>query len=158
MKLSRSHNCRALLGGGACLAVLLGVALDLFGDPTNAPATAGETNALPAGEVVFPKSEFNERAGKDPFFPYRVHGPVFTTPDKTPSEAGRLLVLIGLFGTASRPLATINGRPFEANEEGEVTTSAGKLKIRCLEIRKDSVIVEIIDSHEHKELRLRGKP
>ena len=157
MKPYRSTHCRALFGC-ALLACLLGGALDSYGAPTNAPAIVVETKGLPASEAVFPKSEFNERAGKDPFFPYRVLNPVVTTTAPTPSEAGRLLALNGLFGTANRPLATINGRPFEAGEEGEVTTSAGKLKIRCLEIRKDSVIIEIMNSGERKELRLRSKP
>jgi hypothetical protein len=158
MKPSRSTNCRALLEG-AFLACFLGGALASFGAPTNAPAIAGQTNALPAGETAFPKSEFDERAGKDPFFPYRVLTPAVKPPvESAPSEAGRLLALNGLFGTANRPLATINGRPFEVGEEGEITTSAGKLKIRCLEIHKDSVVVEITETREHKELRLRSKP
>jgi len=137
---------------------LLGGAQDSFGAPTNAPAIAVATNDVPSGEAVFPKSEFDERAGKDPFFPYRVLVPVIKKPtDPIPSDAGRFLVLNGVLGTANRPLATINSRPFEAGEEGEVPTAAGKLKIRCLEIRKDLVIIEIMNSGERKELRLRGK-
>jgi hypothetical protein len=149
MKPYRSIDCRALLAR-ACLACLLGGALD-------SPAIAVETNGLLAGEAVFPKSEFDERAGKDPFFPHRVLIPMTTT-DPKPSEAGRLLVLNGVSGTKDQPLAMVNSYTFGVGDVAEVTTAAGKLKIRCLEIRKDSIMIEIMNSGERKELRLRGGP
>ena len=37
----------------------------------------------------------------------------------------------------------INGRTFAAGEEGEVPTERGKMKIRCLEIRGNTVIVAV---------------
>jgi len=157
MKPYHSINCRTLLWC-AGLAGLLGVAPGVFGAPPKTPATAVQTNAPRDDEVVFPKSEFEERGGKDPFFPNRVITPITITVAPIASEASRFLVLNGILGTTSKPLVTINGRPFEAGEEGEVITPAGKLKIRCIEIRKDSVMVEIITSGERKELRLRGGP
>ena len=156
MKPNRSASCCALLWG-AGLVFLLGVAPCSHGAPPKAPVTAVETNAIPAEETAFPQSEFDERGGKDPFYPNRILTPTIKT-DIKPSEASKYVLLNGLYGTASRPLCTINGRPFEVGEEGEVNTPAGKLKIRCIEIRKDSVVVEVVNSRERKELHLRGGP
>jgi type II secretory pathway component PulC len=63
------------------------------------------------------------------------------------------LKLNGISGTAARRLAIINNRTFEANEEGAVSTPSGPVRIRCLEIKDDSVLVQI--GGEQRVLRLR---
>ena len=63
------------------------------------------------------------------------------------------LKLNGISGTAARRLAIINNRTFEANEEGVVSTTSGPVRIRCLEIKDDSVLVQV--GGEQRVLRLR---
>jgi hypothetical protein len=112
----------------------------------SAPAKAA-TNAAPA-EAELPKSVFNVPAtaqeGRDPFFPQstRLHkGPVASTTTTNLPAVVVELELKGISGTASRPLAIINNQTFGANEEGVVSTASGPARIRCLEIKTDSVRV-----------------
>ena len=50
----------------------------------------------------------------------------------------------------------INGRTFAEGEEGDVNTNSGKKHVRCLKIKEDSVIVELLPEGERQELKLRG--
>jgi len=130
---------------------------------TNAPAspTPAPTNALPA-QLEIPKSVFIIPAtpleGKDPFFPLsmRPFTTVVVRTNPQPTVAVTVTVdlkLNGISGTAARRLAIINNRTFEANEEGAVSTPSGPVRIRCLEIKDDSVLVQI--GGEQRVLRLR---
>jgi hypothetical protein len=152
MKLYCLVTCRTVRGC-ASLACLLAVAPGSLAAPPKAPATAVATNKPPDQEAAFPKSEFDERGAKDPFFPMRAINPGPPKPTPGAATGAGLLVLNGLSGTAARPLAMINGRTFGVGEEAEVPTSAGKVKIRCEQIRADSVKVEILSTGEHRELR-----
>jgi hypothetical protein len=61
-----------------------------------------------------------------------------------------------LDGITSPPKLTamINGRTFELREEGEVKSSAGgRVWIKCIEIKSDSIIIEV--KGQRHELRLR---
>ena len=153
MKPYRSIKCHLVL---CCvgLAGLLGVAPDLSGAPPKAAVTTAKTNAAPHEEEGFPKSEFDERGGKDPFFPLRTlaRGDLKPDPNK---DVCHLLVLKGISGPPNRRLAIINNQTLEAGEKREVTTTAGKVEIRCLEIREDSVVIECPNQGGRKELKLR---
>jgi hypothetical protein len=155
MKPNCSTNHRKLLWC-ASLACLLGAAPDLFGAPQKTATPTVATNAAPDIEDGFPKSEFDERAGKDPFFPNRVLVPVAKAPSPKAADTSRLLQLKGFSGAVNRRLAIINNQTFEVGEEREVTTSGGKIKIRCVEIGDDSVLVELPNQGGRKELQLRG--
>ena len=133
--------------------------------PTNAPVSASRaaTNALPA-LVEIPKSLFmiptSPQEGKDPFFPRSMRlfasGVVVKTnlPTNTPAPVPVVeLRLNGISGTPDRRLAIINNQTFEANEEGEVPTNPGRARIRCLEIKPDSVLVQV--GGEQRVLHLR---
>ena len=117
---------------------------------TNAPARVSPlvTNAtliqveIPQSVFVIPTSPLE---GKDPFFPRSMRlfssGVLETNvPLPTPSVELRLN---GISATADRRLAIINNQTFEINEEGEVRTSQGRARIRCLEIKADSVLVQV---------------
>jgi len=128
---------------------------------TNSPPSPAPTptNALPA-QLVLPKSVFliptTPQQGKDPFFPHstRLFTSVVVSTNPLPAPVVKIeLKLTGISGTSARPLAIINNRTFEANEEGAVSTASGSLRIRCLEIRADSVLVQI--GGEQRILRLR---
>jgi hypothetical protein len=128
---------------------------------TNTPPSpaSAPTNALPA-RLEIPKSVFliptTPQQGKDPFFPrsMRLFTSVVFSTNLQPTPAVTVeLKLNGISGTLARRLAIINNRTFEANEEGVVSTASGPVRIRCLEIRADSVLVQI--GGEQRILRLR---
>jgi hypothetical protein len=51
-------------------------------------------------------------------------------------------------------LALINNHTFEAGEEAEVTTITGRILVRCLQIREESVLIQV--GPERRELRMRA--
>ena len=142
-------------------AALLGLALaaPAAQPPAASPGPAkATTNAAPA-EPEPPKSVFinpaSAQGGKDPFFPQstRLHkAPDATAPTNLPPVVVEL-ELKGISGAANRPLAIINNRTFEANEENVVSTPSGPVRVRCLEIKTDSVLVQT--GGEQRILRLR---
>ena len=123
------------------------------------PAPATKPSAAPEPEVV-PKSVFaipsTPGAARDPFFPERLMSsqeakPLATT-NARPSSVG-CLVLKGLSGAATDPLAMINGRTMARGEDAEIVTDCGRLLVHCVDITTNSAIVEV--GGERRELRLR---
>jgi hypothetical protein len=57
----------------------------------------------------------------------------------------------------SAPSAIINGRSFFAGDESEVPLGRGKVKIRCLNIEKNSVRIRNVDTGNEQELTLPAK-
>ena len=118
---------------------------------------AAETNKT-APRAVFPKSVFvhDDPAGKDPFFPNRQRGTtvVVNTNKATPTLNTDALFLKGFTGTGDKRIALINNQTFAKGEEGEVKLGSGKIKIRVVEMKDKSVIIEIEGQSERKELVL----
>jgi hypothetical protein len=133
---------------------------------TNTPAKPpaplpAATNAAPPKPEI-PKSVFiiptTPQQGKDPFYPtsMRLFASVTVTPaTPQPAFSAVELQLKALSGPPDHRLAIINNHTFEAGEEGEVGTNAGqgRARIRCLQIKEDSVLVQI--GGEQRVLRLR---
>ena len=151
----------------ALAAVFLSLAFASLAAQTrsNAPSKAlpAATNAAPAQPEI-PQSVFiiptTPQEGKDPFFPRSMRlfaSPVVKT-NLTPDVAVAIaadLRLNGISGTADHRLAIINNRTFESNEEAVVTSKSGPAaRIRCLEIKTDSVVVQVIGG-ERRVLSLR---
>jgi hypothetical protein len=114
----------------------------------SAPETrAVETNPVPRSVFVVPT---NSVEGRDPFFPNRLAGASST---KHPVSKIPPLILNGISGTPEHRLVMINGRTMAEGEEPEVPTSAGRVRVRCIKIKADSVLVEV--NGEPQELRLR---
>lgn len=67
------------------------------------------------------------------------------------------LVLKNISGTAKRRFAMINGATLGVNESAKVPLGAGKVSVRCLEIKDGSVIIQISDETEPQELFLPDK-
>ena len=118
------------------------------GDP--AKADGAVTNAA----TRIPKSVFDESIGKDPFFPRRSLAPV---PQTAVSETRVTdFILNGITPLGARPTAIINGHTFEKGESSEVKVpSGGKVMIRCVEIKEDTVSIIIGNSPRPVELRMR---
>jgi hypothetical protein len=128
-------------------------------------APAGKTPAAKAAlppEPAIPQSVFSipTKAGvaRDPFYPSRIIqaevAKVATTNAPTRVSSLTCLVLKGLSGTPSNPLAMVNGRTMERGEDAEIVTDCGRLLVHCVDITTNSAIVEV--GGERRELRLRS--
>ena len=149
---------------GLCLAILFGVpALNVCAGPapkiaTNAPSAAKASLQEPAQEPVIPRSIFEapktSKEGRDPFFPNstRLSGTVLVKTNPGPAAVN--LVLKALSGTAAQRLATINNVTFAAGEENDVIAGTSKVRVRVIEIKEDSVIIEV--GGARRTLRMRS--
>jgi len=59
-------------------------------------------------------------------------------------------------GTAQRRLATVNNQTFLVGETLSVTVRGASLRVRCLEIRERSVLVEVQGEGAARELKLQA--
>jgi 23S rRNA G2069 N7-methylase RlmK/C1962 C5-methylase RlmI len=73
----------------------------------------------------------------------------------TKAPAAVLFTLKAITASGGRRVASINNRPFEAGEEGEIAFGASRVRVRCVEVREDSVIIDV--DGQTQELRLRPK-
>ncbi len=94
------------------------------------------------------------KQGRNPFFPNAaVRGPVQVA-SKTAAADTTAIVLNGITSPPRRT-AMINGRTFEPGEDGEVKLSTGgKIEIRCLDIKDDSVVIMV--AGQRREIRFRS--
>ena len=129
-----------------------------------AEPVAGHAPTPPSAqsEVLVPKSFFADgpKAGKDPFFPNSTRRleaavPTTSTDAVAPSSFLSQLALKGISGTKGQLLAIINNATLAAGESAEVKVGGRTVKIRCREIRDRSVLIELEDGGEVKELKLR---
>ena len=128
---------------------------------SNADAKKPASNAPPV-VVPPPQSLFvlphTQKEGKDPFYPKSMrpygHAPVVTPTTAAPVVVTVDLKLKAITGLPSRRLALINNHTFGVGEEYEVISNQGRTPVRCLEIRADSVIIEV--GSERRELRMRS--
>jgi hypothetical protein len=63
------------------------------------------------------------------------------------------LVLRGILGSGTRRLALINDATLAAGEEGRAHLGAQEIRLKCVEIRDDAVVVQV-DGGDRQELRL----
>ena len=150
MSFSRTLSAAAML----CLAVSAQSA-----QQTGKPAPAAPP---PPPDPIQVQANFinphGPQEGKDPFFPksmrpYESIQPV--TPTKQPLSVTADLKLSGISGSADHRLAIINNKTFEIGEEADVTSGSDRVRIRCLEIKPDSVIVQFVAGGLRREIHLR---
>jgi hypothetical protein len=137
--------------------------------PTNshAPKAAGPVAkneaTAPAALPPPPQSVFivpkKSTEGKDPFFPTatRVYNTETPVQPKGPVVTIGNLSLKGISGTALEPLAIINTTTFTTGEENDVITSAGRMRVRCVEINMALGTALVQVGGERRELRLQPK-
>lgn len=165
-----------LLGSASCGGLLLvllaglGVARVLAAEPA-APNELG---------FEVPKSVFNydEKVARDPFFPNStrlkpVPPPPVVQPRTTPETSQprqapvpvaapvveslySQLSLRGIIG--NKQFAQINSQTFAQGEQLGVRLSKGLVRVKCVEIRERSVVVQIEGEPQPKELFLRTSP
>ena len=126
----------------------------------------GITPAPKAVTPPVPKSVFMDEPdkGKDPFFPTSTRRSeslprvVASSTNSAPetSTLFNLLQLKGISGLRGERLAIINGSTIAVGEVAEIRCGARQiLKVRCREIRDDSVVLELDGLGEVRELKLR---
>ena len=149
---------------GAVL-ISLAATVDAAQTATNAPAKSAAaappiTNAAPVAPDI-PKSVFvipaMPQQGRDPFYPTSMRlfaSAVYAQTNTTVAAPPQVeLQLKALSGTPGHRLAIINNHTFEDGEEGEVMTASGRARVRCLQIKEESVLVQV--GGEQRLLRLR---
>jgi hypothetical protein len=121
----------------------------------SAPAITAVTNTIPQSNFVMPATQ---KEGRDPFYPDSERpyanlnaGPKQPVQTKISSTA---LVFNGVSGPPDHRLAIINGKTLAEGEEAEINTVAGRLTVHCVEIKTESVVIDV--GNERRELRLRG--
>jgi hypothetical protein len=121
------------------------------------PAKGGSATNSTAAELPVPLSVFDAGATptKDPFFPLSTRQPFPQISTNAPAFSASCLTLKGISGAANGRLAIINNRTVAVGEDTEVTTSSGKVRIRCVEIKENSVMVRIAGQSEVMEVALR---
>jgi hypothetical protein len=101
------------------------------------------TNSVP---VETPKSVFimpsKPQEGRDPFFPNSMRPYEAAMAANRHSAAVGSLELKGISGDPDHRLVIINNHTFAEGDEQDVITIAGRIKVRCLEIKPGSVVVE----------------
>ncbi len=141
-----------------CKPALLVAALLAFARPAAAGTPGGDsgTNA-PAAAAAIPQPKFDVTSSpvKDPFFPHTARSPVpVLVASASPAPVGYTASSFQLKGLSAR-LATINNRVLAAGEDAEVTTATGRVKIHCVEIKEDSVVISAGGQPTLIELHLR---
>jgi hypothetical protein len=123
----------------------------------SAAHAAGEPQANPTNVVhsvfVIPS---DPREGRDPFFPnsnrpYKVAVATNSRPQELSS-----LVIKGFSGSVDHRLVIINNHTFAPGDEGDVVTSSGRIHLNCVEIKTNSVVIEV--GGERHELFYYDKP
>ena len=65
------------------------------------------------------------------------------------------VTLQGITWSATQPTALINDRTFLTNEARKVAVGSTNVLVRCVAIRKDSVVVRVGEAGELRTLRLK---
>jgi hypothetical protein len=111
-----------------------------------APKARSNKTRTPHSVFTIPS---NPSEGRDPFFPDSTR-PYAVAVAATPRSVDiSSLVLKGFSGTMKDRLVIINNRTFAAGDEGNVTTSTGRIYLKCIEIKTNSVVIEV-DGQRHE--------
>jgi hypothetical protein len=110
-------------------------------------ATNSSASAAPTPSVFVLPS--NPHEGRDPFYPESSR-PYTSAPAATNVVVIDTLVIRGSSGTADNRIVIINNHSFGVGDEGDVSTPAGRVHLRCLAIKANSVVIEA--NHQRREL------
>ncbi len=128
-----------------------------------ASAQASEKPRAKNPDQIVQQSVFSDKqdAGRDPFFPNSMRrretiARIVATND-VPQVSAMLsqLALKGISGTRGERLALVNSSTMAEGELAEIRCGRHIVKVRCLEIRDRSVLVELYGTSQTRELKLR---
>lgn len=103
-------------------------------------AQTNVSQVAPTSLFVMPA---NPVEGRDPFYPDSSRPYASVVAHITPSTDLSSLVVKGTSGTSQHRLVIINNITFGEGDDADVSTSRGHMRIRCLEINNDSVVIEV---------------
>jgi hypothetical protein len=124
---------------------------------TNAVA-ATQTNLSDQYASVF--EDLPPQKGKDPFFPAshrRDPAPEAVTEANPNAHVEPVLVLKAVIRTSKHSQAVINNEFFEAGEEQSVRVPYGHVRIRCIDIGSNYVLIQVAGEAEPKKLMIEQK-
>src|SRR5262245_31868393 len=114
-------------------------------------------------EALVPLASFvipgGPQDGRDPFFPASTRPFVNQQPqpqkgtNPQPTVSPLNLTLNGIIPGSK--LAMVNGRTFAEGEEGDVVVNGLRKRIRCLKVKDESAIIELLPEGERRELKMR---
>jgi hypothetical protein len=107
----------------------------------NAAPKAGSNKTKTAHSIFTMPS--NPSEGRDPFFPDSTRPYAVAVAASPRSVDVSSLVLKGFSGTMKDRLVIINNHTFATGDEGDVTTSTGRVHLKCVKIKTNSVVVEV---------------
>ncbi len=118
-------------------------------------APAPQSDLTNANRSVFMLPS-NPQEGRDPFFPdstrpYKVA--VIATPRAADVTS---LVVKGFSGSMDHRFVIINNHTFAVGDEGDVVTTGGRIHLSCIEIKTNSVVIEV--GGQRHELFYHDKP
>ncbi len=90
----------------------------------------------------------NPKEGRDPFFPDSARPYQSATPAVHVAELTSLK-LVGVSGTPEHRLVIINKNTFAEGDEQDVVVPGGRIRVRCLKINPNSVLIEVA-GHNHE--------
>jgi len=144
------------------LAVGAGVAATTNSPTVKPNAVAGKGGdpglPIPQSSFTVPKTRSE---GVDPFYPEssRLQGPVVVVPSTNKAPERAALAINGFSGVQGAMSVVINGKTFEVNQESEVNTPQGRVRVRCLDIRLQeggAVVMAVMELNgERRELYFR---
>jgi hypothetical protein len=119
-------------------------------------AVAASTNDMKQYLSVF--EDLPPAIGKDPFFPQSHRRdpslPVEQVKERTIDQT---LILKGIVGSVSRRIAVINDETMQSGEESSVRTPGGHVRLKCLEIGEDYVLVQVEGEPQTRKLVMEQK-
>jgi hypothetical protein len=152
---------------GLCLALLIAAGCGPKAPPaaaskpkTEAPKTnaAAVTQTNLSNEYTSVFEDLPSRKGKDPFFPssHRRDVAAETAADAN-AHVDPVLVLKAVIRTSTHSQAVINNEIFETGEMQPVRVPNGHVRVRCIEIGNDYVLVQVEGESEPKRLMMEQK-
>jgi hypothetical protein len=104
------------------------------------PATQSDETNVIRSVFILPA---NSKEGRDPFFPDSTR-PYEQAAAANPRVSDiTSLVLKGFSGSLDHRLVIINNHTFATGDEGDVVTSTGRIHLRCVKIKTNSVVIEV---------------
>jgi hypothetical protein len=130
--------------------------------PKPAVSVAPKTVVAPSStndmkEFVSVFEDLPPAQGKDPFFPMSHRRDPTMPTQETREHVDHTLVLKGIVGSVHRRIAVINNETMQTGEESLVRTPGGHVKVKCLEIGQDYVMIQIEGEPQTRKLVMEQK-
>lgn len=124
-------------------------------------ASTPVTSPLAPDTLHVPKSSFGlgRASGKDPFYPNsaRLQEKLPVTTNPVAAAVVPEVRINGFSGNAARPLVILNNLTFGEGDEQQVTTAAGRTRVRCIAIRMAEQAVDIEINGQRRELKFQDR-